>query len=284
MKRFAGLALLTLGGALPPVLLAVLVAGSVGGAVAVAVLAGLVLVFAIWSEAILHRVFDVRIVQSGTAPELVILVKRMAADAGLPRPRVGLFESPQANAFATCSRPSGPGTLVFSRALLRDLTREEAEAIVALLLAQLRAPNIQGAQIAATLGGMVSILPSGALWRGGGKPDTMPGAIGQTLAMANVPYTALAMRGVAAGSQPFEVDRDAAALLGNPLSLARALTRLDALAQATENITVIRHPATAHLFAVDPLHPGRVEGLVFVRPPVVDRVDHLKQIAGVGVA
>ena len=60
---------------------------------------------------------------------LVETVKKFAADAGIGMPEVGIFDTPEANAFATgMSRNSA--LVAVSSGLLQTMTREEAEAVI----------------------------------------------------------------------------------------------------------------------------------------------------------
>ena len=60
---------------------------------------------------------------------LVETVRKYSADAGIKMPEVGIFNSPEVNAFAT--GPSKNNSLVaVSSGLLQQMTREEAEAVI----------------------------------------------------------------------------------------------------------------------------------------------------------
>ncbi|MCR9085475.1 MAG: M48 family metalloprotease [Rhodobacteraceae bacterium] len=282
VKHVASIVLLLLVCLALPVAFAVLLFGSAGGAVVLLVLTALILIFALMADRILHRVFGARMVLSSNAPELVMMTDRLAAQCGIPRPQVGLIDTAQANAFATCRNGRGTGAILLSRPMLHALTREEAEAVVALLIARMQRPETRAAQIAAVLGAMVTIILSGSLLRRPGGEDHPPGPLARALALITAPVAALLVRTIAGAPVSFAADRDAAAALGNPMALARALTRLDGLARATENGDTERHPATVHMFLVDPLHPSRLKPLFDFHPPVEARVSRLKRQAGVG--
>lgn len=78
------------------------------------------------------KAMGVRVIEtpsSSTELWLVDTVRRYAADAGIPMPEVGIFDSPEVNAFAT--GPSKSNALVaVSTGLLRAMTKEEAEAVI----------------------------------------------------------------------------------------------------------------------------------------------------------
>ncbi len=60
---------------------------------------------------------------------LVDTVKKYAADAGIGMPEVGIFDSPEVNAFAT-GMSKNNALVAVSSGLLQAMTREEAEAVI----------------------------------------------------------------------------------------------------------------------------------------------------------
>jgi len=60
---------------------------------------------------------------------LVDTVKKYAADAGVGMPEVGIFDSPEVNAFAT-GMSKNNALVAVSSGLLQQMTREEAEAVI----------------------------------------------------------------------------------------------------------------------------------------------------------
>lgn len=68
--------------------------------------------------------------RNATESWLVDTVRRQAREAGIGMPEVGIFDSPQANAFAT-GMSRNNALVAVSSGLLQRMTREEAEAVVA---------------------------------------------------------------------------------------------------------------------------------------------------------
>jgi heat shock protein HtpX len=69
-----------------------------------------------------------------------------------------------------------------------------------------------------------------------------------------------------------------AEISGRPLWLASALQRIDRNAQAIENPQADAHPATAHMFIINPLHGG-LTSLFASHPSTEERIARLKAIA-----
>jgi heat shock protein HtpX len=74
----------------------------------------------------------VRVITTPSGPDeqwLVNTVKSQAAQAGIGMPEVGIFESPQPNAFATGARRDS-ALVAVSTGLLRNMRRNEVEAVL----------------------------------------------------------------------------------------------------------------------------------------------------------
>ena len=74
----------------------------------------------------------VRVIESPSSSTelwLVDTVKKYAADAGIGMPEVGIFDSPEVNAFATGANKNN-ALVAVSSGLLQTMTREEAEAVI----------------------------------------------------------------------------------------------------------------------------------------------------------
>ena len=68
-------------------------------------------------------------------------------------------------------------------------------------------------------------------------------------------------------TREYAADRAGAELSGHPLWLAGALGKLDEASRRIDNEPAEAHPATAHLFIVNPLQ-GPVDGQSVLDPPV----------------
>ena len=266
-----------------PAVVAYALAGSAGSAVVIVVSAGLLLGLTLRSDLVLQRLYRAKQVFSTTAPELVMMSYELADRAGLDRPSVALIDSCQPNGFLTRAPYGQRWTLVLSRSLLEELTRVEAEAALALLVTRRRDEALVRAQMAAVLAGCPAILFSGALLR---WPERRP--LGQNwfmraIARFSAPWAAFLVKSIADGWEPFKADWEAASLLGNPLTLTLMLTRLDSMSQQTENKIAECHPATAHLFLVNPLESQGLREKFALQAPVQERIARLNRLSGVGV-
>jgi heat shock protein HtpX len=82
-------------------------------------------------------------------------------------------------------------------------------------------------------------------------------------------------------SREFEADKGGAELTGKPLWLADALLKLESANHLGNFQQAENHPATAHLFIVNPLSNDRLRSLFMTHPSTEERVARLREMAGV---
>ena len=107
-------------------------------------------------------------VDEKSAPDLVIMVQRLAENAGLPMPRVYICPQKAPNAFATGRNPRHAAVAV-TRGTLTLLTYEELEGVMAHELAHVKNRDTLISCVAATIAGAISYLGWMMLWFGGGS-------------------------------------------------------------------------------------------------------------------
>jgi len=255
--------------------------GGVGGAVI-----GLAIAFAItgasywYSDRIAIKAAHAVEVDANSAPELHQLVSSLAASAGIPTPRVYLSPSPQPNAFATGRNPANSAVAV-TEGLLANCPPNEVRAVLAHELGHIRNRDILIGSIAAAIATAISLLANMAMFAGmfGGSDDDDGPNAGSMLLMALVaPMAAGLLQMAVSRSREFDADRYGAQLSGDPLALASALRRLEALSQRSPmDIT----PAQASAWIVNPLTGTRKDfsRLFMTHPPVEERVRRLEEMA-----
>ena len=255
--------------------------GGVGGAVI-----GLAIAFAItgasywYSDRIAIKAAHAVEVDANSAPDLHQMVSSLAASAGIPTPRVYLSPSPQPNAFATGRNPANSAVAV-TEGLLANCPPNEVRAVLAHELGHIRNRDILIGSIAAAIATAISLLANMAMFAGmfGGSDDDDGPNAGSMLLMALVaPMAAGLLQMAVSRSREFDADRYGAQLSGDPLALASALRRLEALSQRSPmDIT----PAQASAWIVNPLTGTRKDfsRLFMTHPPVEERVRRLEEMA-----
>jgi heat shock protein HtpX len=256
-----------------------LVGGQMGMVVAFVVAAAMNLL-AYWnSDKMVLSMYGAREVDKRAAPELYGLVRQLAADAGLPTPKVFIMDNPQPNAFATGRNPEHAAVAV-TTGLLERLNRDELAGVLAHELGHIKHRDTLTMTITATLAGAISMLANfGFYFSGGNRNNQGIGPIGSLMLVILAPIAAaLVQFGISRGRE-YEADRIGAEISGRPLSLASALRKISSAAEQIPNPPAERNPASAHLFIVNPLSGARMDNLFSTHPNVENRIAQLNEIA-----
>ncbi len=236
--------------------------------------------FAYWnSDKMVLSMYGARAVDETTAPDLVHLVRVLSESAGLPMPKVYIAENPQPNAFATGRDPEHAAVCV-TTGILERLNQEELAGVLAHELSHVKNRDTLIMTITATIAGAISMLANFAFFFGGGERRNNPlGAVGAVLVMIVAPLAAMLVQMAISRTREYAADASGAQLSGRPLWLASALERISTAAERIENVDAETHPATAHMFIVNPLHGAGFTNLFATHPPVEDRIRRLEAMA-----
>ncbi|MGC8833190.1 MAG: zinc metalloprotease HtpX [Armatimonadota bacterium] len=235
-----------------------------------------------FSDKIVLAMYHAQEVSPAEAPELHALVEKLARQAGLPKPRVYIIPMQQPNAFATGRNPENAAVAV-TEGIMKILTLDELEGVLAHELAHVRSRDVLIATIAATLAGAITMIANMiryAAFFGGFRSDKEgedSGSMLGALALAVVaPIAALIIQMAISRSREYLADETGAKISGRPLSLARALAKLERAAQA---IPADANPASAHMFIVNPLSAEGIFTLFSTHPPIQERIARLERLA-----
>jgi heat shock protein HtpX len=239
--------------------------------------------FSYWfSDKIVLKMYGAREVSEADQPAFHSMVRRLATQAGLPMPRVYIIPSENPNAFATGRNPDH-AAVAATEGLLRILSQEELEGVMAHELAHVKNRDILVSTIAATFAGAISMLGSmlqwGAILGGGRSSEDGEGSGGLlgSLALAIVaPIAAMLVQMAVSRSREYLADETGAKICGRPLALANALRKLHTAAHIMP-MTEAR-PASAHLFIVNPLTGGGLAALFSTHPPMEERIARLERM------
>jgi heat shock protein HtpX len=94
------------------------------------------------------------------------------------------------------------------------------------------------------------------------------------------PLAAMLVQMAISRSREYEADRIGAEICGHPDWLADALYKMAQGAQTIDNPEAEDNPATAHMFIVNPLHAHAIDGLFSTHPPIGERIQRLREMAG----
>lgn len=269
-------------------MLLVAMGGAVGGqgGMIVAFLMAAVMNFgSYWySDKIVLRMYNASEITREIHPSFYGMVERLAGRAGLPMPKVYIIPDDSPNAFATGRNPEH-AAVAATEGILRILTPDELEGVMAHELAHVKNRDILISTIAATFAGAISMIGSmlqwGAMFGAGRGDDEDGGGIGGmvgSLALAIIaPIAAMLIQMAVSRSREYMADASGAEICGRPLALADALGKLHNASQAVPMLAA--RPATAHMFIVNPLTGGGLASLFSTHPPMEERIARLEALA-----
>ncbi|TDI42626.1 MAG: peptidase M28 [Acidobacteria bacterium] len=223
------------------------------------------------------------------APQLWNVTEEMAIAAGLPMPRLYLIDDDAPNAFATASR-KGPAAVAVTAGLLRRLTRDELQGVIAHEIGHIRNKDVQFMTIALVMVGSIALVSDMALyilWFGGGRRRGGGKSGGQAqilllaltvLAAILAPVFARLLYFACSRQREYLADASAARFSRYPAGLASALEKI------SRNQTGSRGRqmrAMAPLYIVNPL-AASAAGLFSSHPPTRRRVEILRAMGGAG--
>jgi heat shock protein HtpX len=260
--------------------------GGRSGAIYAFIFAALMNFFTYWfSDKIVLRMYGAKEVAQGEAPELYGIVAELTSKASLPMPKIYIMENETPNAFATGRNPEHAAVAVTS-GILRILSKEELMGVIGHELSHIQHRDILISTIAATMAGAISMLASMARWGaifGVGRSDDEEGGGGGNFLFVLLftmvgSVAAMLIQMAISRSREYLAD-EGGAHLSHPLSLAKALGKLDMAAQRNP---MEANPSTAHMFIVNPLTGGGVLSLFRTHPPTEERIARLEEMARTG--
>jgi heat shock protein HtpX len=212
----------------------------------------------------------------GPEHRLYQVVNRLASRAGLPMPRVYIIPQPSPNAFATGRNPSH-AAVAATEGVLRLMTDEELEGVIAHELAHVKHRDILISSVAATLAAAIMMISRFAMfWGATGRSDDREGGANNPLVLLATiilaPIAAMLIQMAISRSREFDADAAGAAIAGSPRGLVSALQKLEA---ASKVVPLDANPATAHMFIIKPFSVSGLMSLFSTHPPTEARVQAL---------
>ncbi|WP_136514638.1 zinc metalloprotease HtpX [Geomonas edaphica] len=253
--------------------------GGRGGMYLAFIMACVMNLFSYWfSDKIVLRMYGAQEITENENPAFYGMVRRLALQGGLPMPKVYIIPSDSPNAFATGRNPEH-AAVAATEGILRILTPEELEGVMAHELSHVANRDILISTIAATIAGAISMLANMVQWAAifGSRSDDDEGGGWGGLALAIIaPIAAMLIQLAVSRSREYLADESGARLCGRPRALANALRKLD---QASHVLPMQEaRPATAHMFIVNPLSGGALMRLFSTHPPMEERIARLEQM------
>ncbi len=220
-------------------------------------------------------------IEKAQAPDLYNLVENLCIANGQPMPAVYIIDDASPNAFATGRDPEH-ASVAFTTGILKLLTREELEGVVAHELSHVKNYDIRVMTIVVVLVGLISLIADIMIhmrFRGNEKNGAGIALVLIGIALAILsPIFAKIIQLAVSRSREYLADASGALLTRYPEGLARALEKIEGVAQPLQRA----NHATAHLYISNPFGAdGKrsfFSNLFSTHPPVVDRVTRLRNM------
>ena len=229
-----------------------------------------------WSDKIVLKIYKAKEIKKEDNPELHDVVEEIAKDAGIPKPRVYLIPTDNANAFATGRNPKN-AVVAVTAGILRLLSNSELKGVIAHEISHVKNRDILIATIAATIATVISYVAFMARWAaifGGGRSRDSGKLLSLLVLAILTPLLALIIRMAISRSREYLADETGAKLIGSGEPLASALLKLE------ENSKT--HPlrfgskTTSSLFITNPFRGRDLFSLFATHPKVQKRVAKLR--------
>jgi len=198
----------------------------------------------------------------GESPALHSTVERLAALAGVAKPRLYLMEDGLPRALAAGRGPRGSAVAI-SAGLLSAASPAELEAVLAHELAHVRHRDV-------VVQTSVVVLAATLL-----ELSRIGGWFSRVLLFFLGPLASAFVHLLLSPKREFLADATAAAICGSPHPMADALVRLD---QAAELVSFQGSPATEPLYTINPFMEVGLAALFVTHPPVGERVRRLREL------
>jgi heat shock protein HtpX len=232
------------------------------------------------SEKMALRAAGARVVSEQDAPELHAMIQRLCMTAGLPMPRVAIAPTDMPNAFATGRSPKHSAVAV-TEGLLRRLTPEELEGVLAHELAHVKHRDVAVMTLASFFAMVAGLLVQWGPWIGlGNDRDRNGGNAFIVVFMVSIAVYVLSFFLIRALSRyrEFAADRGATVLTKNPSGLASALMKISG-SMARIPTRDLRTAESMNQFYIIPAHiKGSLSGLFSTHPPVEARLEQLRRL------
>jgi heat shock protein HtpX len=216
-----------------------------------------------YADRIVLGMVGARELLEGEAPALHSTVERLAARAGVVKPKLYVLPDSYPRALSAGRGAGGGAGLALSVGLMGVASPAEVEGIVAHELAHLRHRDVLVQTVVVVVAAVIV------------ESSRIGGFLQRALLFVLGPVAAAFVHLLLSQKREYEADRFAAEVCGSPHGLADALVRLEA---AMELVAFEASPTTEPLYTTNPFAEESLAALFVTHPPVGERVRRLRQL------
>ncbi len=220
-----------------------------------------------------------RIVEEDEYPELHRMVRRLATEADLPMPKLGVMASPVPNAFATGRSPSN-AVVAVTDSITRMLNKEELEAVLAHELSHVKNRDMLTLTVASFLSMLAFLIMRNWLFIGlFDRRDNNGGALILVFIASILVWvvSTLLIRALSRYRE-FAADRGSAYMTKNPRALISALQKISGRMDYIPNEKKQEVEGANAFFIIPALSGNTLMELFSTHPPLEKRVAALEAL------
>ncbi len=217
-------------------------------------------------------------------PDLYRIVRELASRADQPMPSIWIAPTQTPNAFATGRDPEH-AAVCCTEGILAILGERELRGVLGHELMHVYNRDILTSSVAAAMAGLITSVAQFLMFFGGGRSRDNEGGGGLgflgSLAIALLaPLAATLIQFSLSRTREFDADEDGSTLTGDPLALASALRKLEAVTDHRPMAATPANQNVAAMMIANPFRGSGVRNLFSTHPPMDERVARLEQMAG----
>jgi heat shock protein HtpX len=216
-----------------------------------------------YADRIVLGMVGARELLQGEAPALHSTVERLAARAGVVKPRLYVLPDSYPRALSAGRGAGGGAALALSVGLMGVASPAEVEGIVAHELAHLRHRDVLLQTVVVIVAAVIV------------ESSRIGGFLQRALLFVLGPVAAAFVHLLLSQKREYDADRFAAEVCSSPHGLADALVRLEA---AMELVAFEASPTTEPLYTTNPFAVESLAALFVTHPPVGERVRRLREL------
>jgi len=233
-----------------------------------------------FSDRLVLRLYRAQPLDEYTYKTIHDMVAELASRMHMPKPKLWLVDSPQANAFATGRNPSH-ASVALTTGIIDILDEDELQGVLAHELSHVKNRDIFISTMAATIATAISylayMLRHSALWGSfSSRRRSSNNPVVLFIVGLMLPFIATLVQLAISRSREYQADETGAKTTHDPLALASALKKLQLHTQHAKQKHTYA-PAMA-LGIVHPLKGQKLLDLLSTHPPMDERIKRLEQL------